>query len=129
MGIQKAQTIPTSPLSPPISALCKNKNQYLLLSLSHTHNRIVSIPDLKDFIVQIVLKGLAVFDLLLLLFQLAVSLGAGTAPAPGGGLVRVVPLLFFLAVQVRWCTRRRLHSFKGGVCLLGQLICWLRGQT
>lgn len=96
---------------------------------NHTHADTYSIPDLKDFIMEIVLKGLAVFYLLLLLLQLAVSLGAGTAPAPGGGLVCVVPFLFFLAVQVRWCTRRQLHSFKVEVCFLGQLIYWLRRQT
>lgn len=133
-GDTEGSNNPYPPLEPPPPSVLSAKTRTnISFFLSHTHtqtqNRIVSIPDLKDFIVQIVLKGLAVFDLLLLLFQLAVSLGAGTAPAPGGGLVRVVPLLFFLAVQVRWCTRRRLHSFKGGVCWLGQLICWLRGQT
>lgn len=92
---------PNHPYSPPkISAKTRT------FIFTYTEMKIASIPDLKDFIVEIILKGLAVFYLLLLLLQLVVSLGAGTAPAPRGRLVRVVPLLFFFAVQVCRCTRR-----------------------
>lgn len=108
---------------------CSLQKQEPTISFTHTltQSRMVSIPDLKDFIVEIVLKGLAVFYLLLLLLQLVVGLGAGAAPVRA--ILRVVPLLLFLAVQMRWRTRRQLHSFKGEACLLVQLIGWLRGRT
>lgn len=128
VGFKQTLIPPWAP-TPTKSVLSAKTRTNISFTHTHTQNRTVSIPDLKDFIVEIVLKGLAVFYLLLLLLQLIVGLGTGTAPAPGGGLVGVVPLLFFLAVQVRWCTRRQLHSCKGEVCLLRQLICWLRGQT
>lgn len=99
MGVQRAQTIP----SPPPKVSATKTRTYIF---THTKMKIASIPDLKDFIVEIILKGLAVVYLLLLLLQLVVSLGAGAAPAPRGGLVRVVPLLFFFAVQMRRRTRR-----------------------
>ena len=40
------------------------------------------VPALEDFVVQVVLEGLAVLDLLLLLLELVVRLGAGAAPPP-----------------------------------------------
>lgn len=93
---------PNNPYPPPKISPTKTRT----VTSTHTKMKIASIPDLKDFVVEIILKGLAVFYLLLLLLQLVVSLGAGAAPAPRGRLVRVVPLLFFFAVQVRRCTRR-----------------------
>lgn len=62
---------------------------------------------------KVVLEGLAVLYLFLLLLQLIVRLGAGTAPAPRGGLIRVVPLLLVLAVQVGGFTGWQLHSCRG----------------
>lgn len=101
-GVNGGTEGPNNPYSPPKISAAKTRT----FIFTHTKRKIASIPDLKDFIVEIILKGLAVFYLLLLLLQLVVSLGAGTAPAPRGRLVRVVPLLFFFAVQVRRCTRR-----------------------
>lgn len=101
-GGQRGYRGPKQFLPPPKISATKTRT----VTSTHTKMKIASIPDLKDFVVEIILKGLAVFYLLLLLLQLVVSLGAGAAPAPRGRLVRVVPLLFFFAVQVRRCTRR-----------------------
>lgn len=70
-------------------------------------------PALEDFVVEVVLKGLAELDLFLLLLQLAVRLGALAALPPRGGLVRVVPLLLVLDVLVRRHARRQLCGCEG----------------
>lgn len=67
------------------------------------------VPAVEDFVVKVVLEGLAVLHLLLLLLQLVVRLGAGAAAPPRGGLVGVVPLLLVLAVQVGRLAGRQLH--------------------
>lgn len=68
------------------------------------------VPALKYCVVKVVLKGLAVRNLLQLLLQLVVCLGAGAAAPPGGRLVGVVPLLLVLAVQVGRLSGRKLHA-------------------
>lgn len=56
--------------------------------------------DLEDFVVEVILKGFAVFRVLLLLLELFVGLGAGAAARPLALLLRLVPLLLLVAVHL-----------------------------
>lgn len=66
-------------------------------------------PDLEDLVVQVVLEGLAVLCLLGLLLQLCVRLGTSATAPPLAGLVRLVPLLFLVGVQVGRSPRWQFH--------------------
>lgn len=76
------------------------------------------VPARKYCVVKVVLKNFAVRDLLHLLLQLVVRLGAGAAAPPGGRLVGEVPLLLVLAVKVGRLAGRQLHACKS---------CWVEG--
>lgn len=56
--------------------------------------------DLEDLVVEVILKGFAVFRVLLLLLELFVGLGAGAAARPLALLLRLVPLLLLVAVHL-----------------------------
>lgn len=56
--------------------------------------------DLEDLVVEVILKGFAVFRVLLLLLELFVGLRAGAAARPLALLLRLVPLLLLVAVHL-----------------------------
>lgn len=68
------------------------------------------LPALKHFVVEVILKSFAVFDLQLLLLYLPFRQGTGATFALRGGVIRVVPFLLLLDVQVGRDPIRRLHS-------------------
>lgn len=55
---------------------------------------------LEDFVVEVILKGFAVFRVLFFLLELLVSFGAGAAVRPLALLLRLVPLLLLVTVHL-----------------------------
>lgn len=55
---------------------------------------------LKDFVVEVILKGFAVFRVLFFLLELFVGFGAGAAARPLALLLRLVPLLLLVVVHL-----------------------------
>lgn len=55
---------------------------------------------LKDFVVEVILKGFAVFRVLFFLLELLVSFWAGAAAHPLALLLRLVPLLLLVTVHL-----------------------------
>lgn len=72
---------------------------------------------LKNFIVEVVLKSLAVLQLLLLLLELLVRFGAGTTSCAGSLLLRLVPLLLLVSVHLSRYPRGQLHPWENGKML------------
>ena len=71
--------------------------------------------DLKDFIVQVILKGFAVLWILFLFLELLVGFGAGAASCPLALLFRLVPLLLLVTVHLSWHPWWQLHPWWNGV--------------
>lgn len=55
---------------------------------------------LKDFVVEVILKGLAILRVFLLLLELLVCFGAGAAASPGALLLCLVPLLLLVTFHL-----------------------------
>lgn len=71
------------------------------LTFNSKKNTVVSILlYLKDFIVEVILKGFAVLRVLFLLLELLVSFGAGAASCTLALLLRLVPLLLLVTVHL-----------------------------
>ena len=71
--------------------------------------RSIALLDLKDFIVEIILKSLAVFWVLPLLLELLFSFWTGAASCPLALLLCLVPLLFLITVHLSGHPWRQLH--------------------
>lgn len=67
--------------------------------------------DLKDFIVEVILKCFAVFWVLFLLLELLVGFGAGTASRTRALLLCLVPLLLLITVHLSGHPWRQLHTW------------------
>lgn len=68
---------------------------------------------LKDFIVEVILKGLAILRVFLLLLELLVCFGAGAAASPGALLLCLVPLLLLVTIHLGGQSWRQLHPCRG----------------
>lgn len=64
---------------------------------------------LKDFIVEVILKGFAVLRVFFLLLELLVGFGTGAASRPRALLLCLVPLLLLVTFDLSGQSRRQLH--------------------